>query len=200
MICGDDMGLKFCHAAHINEPSTNDSPGPSRMFLLTPHALEEISRVSTRKKDILRRRMQFDTSKLFLGSKALAPNSASIACKTAYDLLDISLKTSSEYCQVEFRARQMTRRFHDKLADGFESFAWPTARKKPLLFALGDGCGMSSKGAKKHTADFSTSSFRELEKSMRRKELPVLFVQVDESFSSQVCPNNGCVTNGFRTT
>jgi hypothetical protein len=78
MICGNEIGLKFCHAVHINESSTNDSQSSSRM--LSPHTLEEISRVSTRKKDILRRLMRFATSKLLLASKALAPDPTSIAC------------------------------------------------------------------------------------------------------------------------
>jgi len=54
MIAGDDMRLKFRHAIHINEPKEDEDQGPSRMILLSPHALQEVTRKTTSQKQALR--------------------------------------------------------------------------------------------------------------------------------------------------
>lgn len=111
-----------------------------------------------------------------------------------YLLVDQCLRTSQRYCRQSFMHKQQVRRFHDKVASQFVRTAWPEAPavKIPMLFVVGDGCGMNHGKVKKHHADFSTSSMRQLVKRLKAHKYPIEVVLVDEYCTSQVCPDPAC--------
>jgi hypothetical protein len=181
-------------------PSLSKTADSSFTFLVGPHTLQDISRQSGRKKQWLRKRIAIDTFDI-LEKRKFTSGSAEGLSKM-YNLVDLALKGSREYCHTDFRRVQLTRRFHDKVATEFSRAIWPDGDsiKTPVLFAIGDACGLSSMKANKHHADYGASSLRELIKRVKNQKLPVHFVVVDEAYSSQVCPDPCCKDkNGFRS-
>lgn len=163
-IAGDDPGIRFAQAIHVNDPpqasgylshfmhgkvdkkaeaEVTSEKGSSHTFLIAPHALAEISRQASRFKQRLRRLMPIETVDLLKSiqqQKVTAPHSQG-TLTGLYNMVDVSLKASRNCCHSSFRAVQQARRFHDKVARQFEEMLWPrhsdpTIPRSPLLFAI----------------------------------------------------------------
>lgn len=216
-IAGDDPGIRFSQAIHINSPpssssylshlkgdekpdqeqeTSHQSQGASDTFLLAPHTLAEVARSVSHVKQRLRSRMAFSTLDILNASKQQLNSGDKHRLSSFYNLVDLSLKCSRDYCHSSFRGQQQVRRFYDKTARQFAELVWPkhyeNGPKSPLLFVIGDSCGYGNSQARKHHADYSTTSVRQLQKRLESWKLPVKFVLVDELFSSQVCPDPKC--------
>ena len=63
---------------------------------------------------------------------------------------------------------------------------------KALIFLIGDGCGAGA-GFRQHTADFKNELLRRLIRRCRNENLPILFLLINEDWSSQVCTNPECL-------
>lgn len=213
-IAGDDMGIRFSHAIHLHDPAkpffesidnkarkvvgkrkrekedASEGHGSSKTFLLTPHALQEISRRSTFDKQRMRDRFPVSTLEILNAVKKQILGDPQLLL--LYNLADTALKCSQPYSHSSFRATQQKRRYADKIAAEFCQWAWPGVESRPILFVIGDGCGLSTAKVRKHHVDSSTSTLRSLIKRLRNMERPVMFVTVDEYLSSQVCPDPGC--------
>lgn len=216
-IAGDDPGIRFSQAIHINSPpssagylahlkgngkpsqeqeKSHPSQGVSDTFLVAPHTLAEVARSVSRIKHRLRSRMAFSTFDILNAGKQQLNSGDKHRLSSFYNLVDLSLKCSRDYCHSSFRAQQQVRRFYDKTARQFAELVWPEHHKygpkSPLLFVVGDSCGYGNSRARKHHADYSTSGVRQLQKRLESWKLPVKFVLTDESCSSQLCPDPKC--------
>lgn len=202
ILAGNDLGIRVSQAIHLNEMSEeNDTAGnESKTFLLKPHGLQEISRRSVFIKQRLRERIPVNTLRLLEAQQSKQELNEYLL--SAYNLVDQCLKSSREYCHRSFRHVQQSRRFQDKVASQFIRTAWPNPDqpKVPMLFAIGDGCGWGNEKVQKHHADFSTSELRHLIKRLKTQSYPIEFILVDESFTSQVCPDPKCKDEeGYRS-
>jgi hypothetical protein len=69
----------------------------------------------------------------------------------------------------------------------------PRDLKQPALFAIGDGCGMSKKGAGVKHVDASMPLMRAVIHNLTQRGFPILCVWVGEAYSSQCCPDPACL-------
>ncbi|KAL7004885.1 hypothetical protein EMMF5_005498 [Cystobasidiomycetes sp. EMM_F5] len=103
------------------------------------------------------------------------------------------VQSSPAYEMNSHLHRRQRRSIEDRIFHQFCKVAFPRGEKSlPLLFVVGDSCGLTSKGAARKTADFANPIFVMLRKKCLDNKMPIRFVLVNEAFSSQVCPNPSC--------